>query len=71
MYGLRDHLVEVAEVVRAPEVRHAPVVVVPEVRSAARAQGTHEVIPLLGSEISEVHTKYILLQNIKNISKNI
>ena len=52
VYGLRDHLVEVAEVVRAPEVRHAPVVVVPEVRSAARAQGTHEVVPLLGPEIS-------------------
>ena len=56
--GLRDHLVEVAEVVWAPEVRHAPVVVVPEVRGAARAQGAHEVIPLLGPEISEMHTKY-------------
>ena len=56
--GLRDHLVEVAEVVRAPEVRHAPVVVVPEVRGAARAQGAHEVIPLLGPEISEMNTKY-------------
>ena len=37
VYGLRDHLVEVAEVVRAPEVRHAPVVVVTEVRGTTGA----------------------------------
>ena len=37
VYGLRNHLVEVAEVVRAPEVRHAPVVVVTEVRGTTGA----------------------------------
>ena len=50
--GLRHCPGEVAVVVWAPEVGHAPVVVVPEVGRTPRAYRANKVIPPLGSEIS-------------------
>ena len=50
--GLRHGPGEVAVVVRAPEVGHAPVVVMPEVGRTPRAHRANKVISPLGSEIS-------------------